>query len=536
MPEASDAVGSSTASEVTVNWADADSRHSDYWQSAVTVNNLTGAVWSIAPISSFTNNVLQSSVAGHLFFAKRPELFGHDLDGNLTNDGRWNYTWDAENRLVGMDSRTSVVPIQTLKFAYDWQGRRISKTVSNQVAGVWQLASDLRFVYDGWNLLAVLTSGLSPLTTFTWGLDLSGSLQGAGGVGGLLATCDLPSATTNFAAYDGNGNVMGLVNATNRTVSAKYEHGPFGELLRATGPMATNNPFRFSTKYQDDETDLLYYGFRYYNTSTGRWLSTDPFEEKGGVNLYGFVENSSMSYFDPSGLDVFLYFWNSSQGTSGSGHVGIGVGDKKSQDFYEANPKPSGVVEPMNPDYHQQGDIEFVIKNAEDYSKYKQRPVLVLQVKTCAEEDAKALKALQSWFASHPQWKLLIGQFDRASLLPTVSRFHGDFYCIDRFSLVAGLVVGANCADATKCGLRAIQIQTDTALTYSTPQDLAKALFDAYETNQSKKQVTILQGKREDLTKDNGTTEVLKNKVVYPAAKNAKKIWTHVGPGGRRSP
>ena len=40
----------------------------------------------------------------------------------------------------------------------------------------------------------------------------------------------------------------------------QYEYGPFGEVIRATGPMAKANPFRFSTKYQDDETDLLYYG------------------------------------------------------------------------------------------------------------------------------------------------------------------------------------------------------------------------------------------------------------------------------------
>jgi hypothetical protein len=43
--------------------------------------------------------------------------------------------------------------------------------------------------------------------------------------------------------------------------------GPFGEPLRATGPMAKANPFGFSTKYQDDETDSLYYGYRYYNDS-----------------------------------------------------------------------------------------------------------------------------------------------------------------------------------------------------------------------------------------------------------------------------
>ena len=52
--------------------------------------------------------------------------------------------------------------------------------------------------------------------------------------------------------------------------------GPFGEVLRATGPMAKANPFRFSTKYQDDETDLLYYGYRYYSASTGRWMSSGP--------------------------------------------------------------------------------------------------------------------------------------------------------------------------------------------------------------------------------------------------------------------
>jgi RHS repeat-associated protein len=57
--------------------------------------------------------------------------------------------------------------------------------------------------------------------------------------------------------------------------------GPFGEVLRATGPMAKANPFRFSTKFQDDETDLLYYGYRYYSTSTGRWLNRDPLEEIG---------------------------------------------------------------------------------------------------------------------------------------------------------------------------------------------------------------------------------------------------------------
>ena len=66
--------------------------------------------------------------------------------------------------------------------------------------------------------------------------------------------------------------------------------------------MAKANPFRFSTKYQDDETDLVYYGYRYYNASTGRWLSRDPIGEKGGANLYGFVRNEPNSHYDIRGL------------------------------------------------------------------------------------------------------------------------------------------------------------------------------------------------------------------------------------------
>jgi RHS repeat-associated protein len=89
-----------------------------------------------------------------------------------------------------------------------------------------------------------------------------------------------------------------LVNAATGTVTANYEYSPFGELIRATGPMAKLNPFMFSTKFYDWETGLYYYGYRYYNPSTGRWPSRDPIGERGGVNLYTFVKNSPLSWVD----------------------------------------------------------------------------------------------------------------------------------------------------------------------------------------------------------------------------------------------
>ncbi len=66
--------------------------------------------------------------------------------------------------------------------------------------------------------------------------------------------------------------------------------------------MAKANPFRFSTKYQDDETDLLYYGYRYYNASTGSWLARDPIGERASLNLNAFVDNSPIGAFDFLGL------------------------------------------------------------------------------------------------------------------------------------------------------------------------------------------------------------------------------------------
>jgi RHS repeat-associated protein len=57
--------------------------------------------------------------------------------------------------------------------------------------------------------------------------------------------------------------------------------------------MAAANPFRFSTKYQDDETDLLYYGYRYYSASMGRWMSRDPLGQPGFEPIAKVIDESA---------------------------------------------------------------------------------------------------------------------------------------------------------------------------------------------------------------------------------------------------
>ena len=286
-----------TNSTLTVN-SSAPWRKGEYFRKELTVANTSAAVWTNVSVAATG----ETTVSGNVFVPQTPEVFYHDADGNLTNDGRWIYTWDAENRLVKQESLSSAPTgsKRRLEFVYDARSRRIEKLVSTN-NGTYVAQYTNRFVYDGWNLVASLNPQSSILQSFMWGLDLSGSAQGAGGVGGLLVVNDTASVI-HFAAYDGNGNVVALVKGTDGTVSAIYDYGPFGEAIRASGVLAKLNPFRFSTKYQDDESEYLYYGYRSYNPSSGRWLSRDPIAEQGGKNLYNFVYNNPLNYFDFLGL------------------------------------------------------------------------------------------------------------------------------------------------------------------------------------------------------------------------------------------
>ncbi len=272
-----------------------------------------------------------------VFIPKTPEPFTYDADGNLKTDGRWGYTWDADNRLVAMETLQSLpaaVPRRKLVVVYDYMHRRCAKHVyvpngggdnlmeqsagsagqglEEEVAGDddapppptnWVLESTFKYVWDGWNLVAELDGVDAVLRTYAWGLDLSGSEQGAGGIGGLLFQTDnsLGGTPTRHALFDGNGNLMSMRD-TAGAIIAGFEYGPFGETLTVRGASNFSTMFRFSTKYADPESGLLYYGHRYYNTSTGRWLSRDWLEEDGGPSLYAIALNATTLRFDPTGL------------------------------------------------------------------------------------------------------------------------------------------------------------------------------------------------------------------------------------------
>ena len=100
------------------------------------------------------------------------------------------------------------------------------------------------------HLVAELDSAGNARKKYTWGLDVSGSAQGADGV------------------------------------AARYDYDAFGDTYRTDGSQAAaDNPFRYSTKHTDDENDLVYYGLRFYKQETGRFLNRDLIQEAGGLNL-----------------------------------------------------------------------------------------------------------------------------------------------------------------------------------------------------------------------------------------------------------
>ncbi|MCX7591716.1 MAG: RHS repeat-associated core domain-containing protein [Kiritimatiellae bacterium] len=143
---------------------------------------------------------------------------------------------------------------------------------------IWVGTSTNIYVYDGWRPVVEIQHTVQGIQTnlYVWGLDVSGSMAGAGGIGGLLATVHLSvsaAPTVCFPCYDGQGNVTGLTDFQGTNLVAVYDQGPFGEPLRATEAAGLFNPFRFSTKQFDPETGLYYFGYRYYSPTLGRWLS-----------------------------------------------------------------------------------------------------------------------------------------------------------------------------------------------------------------------------------------------------------------------
>ena len=128
--------------------------------------------------------------------------------------------------------------------------------------GAWVKTNEVRYAYDGRVVIQERDTNNLPLVTYTRGKDLSGELEGAGGIGGLLARTDVSATNSSTAdSYyhdDGRGNVSFLMDYNNLMV-ARYTYDPYGNILSMSGPMAAVNLYRFSSKECHPNSGTIYY-------------------------------------------------------------------------------------------------------------------------------------------------------------------------------------------------------------------------------------------------------------------------------------
>ena len=224
----------------------------------------------------------------------------YDPNGNLLSDGRRSFTYDTENQLVSVLVTNGPLDATLSGFVYDGLSRRRVRTEAVWRPTGWVTNEVFRYLYDGNRVIQERDGSNTVLVTYTRGLDISGTIEGAGGIGGLLARTH-PGNHHFYYHSDANGNVTAIINQSTNLV-AQYRYDPFGNLVSQTGPLAEGNLYRFSSKEFHQASGLYYYGYRFYDQNLQRWLNRDPIGEKGGANLLAFCRNEPISAIDPLGL------------------------------------------------------------------------------------------------------------------------------------------------------------------------------------------------------------------------------------------
>ncbi len=244
-----------------------------------------------------------------------------------TNGGNlaYSYSYDDENQLISVVYQDPAVANSSWwrsDFVYDGRGRLRQRQDYTWYGGTppgWITGPAICYIYDGMRVIQERDAFNTPTVSYTRGSDLSGTLEGAGGIGGLLARSHGYSSGSwtnhNFYHADGNGNITYLVNSS-QSIAASYRYDPFGNPVSSSGTLASANTYRFSSKERHPNSGMYYYGYRWYDPNLQRWPNRDPLGEPGfettrrgrsivlgtGPNLYTFVLNNPVRSIDPEGL------------------------------------------------------------------------------------------------------------------------------------------------------------------------------------------------------------------------------------------
>jgi RHS repeat-associated protein len=311
-----DPLGQLKVADSSVNSEDRGYAYDKAWNLNYRTNNGSLETFQVNGLNELTN---APSPAGAITF---------DGNGNLiTSHSGWVFTYDDENRLIQLEDTSSNHVFMT-KFFYDGLSRlRIRQEFVLAAAtnpppdgpvlggpGLdgadspdWMLSLEVRYLYDGLRVIQERDSNNVPTVSYTRGNDLSGTLEGAGGIGGLLARShgysDGNWSTHDYYHADGNGNITFMLNS-GQSMVASYRYDPFGNTISSSGSLADANLYRFSSKEYCTNSGMYYYLYRFYDPGLHRWINRDPIGERGGINFFEFVDNSPVFQIDPLGLDM----------------------------------------------------------------------------------------------------------------------------------------------------------------------------------------------------------------------------------------
>jgi RHS repeat-associated protein len=305
-----DAIGQLKVEDSTNAGYDRGYTYDAAWNLAYRTNLFNTAAYAVDGLNELTN----LSAFGECHY---------DENGNLDTQSvgccATTYYYDGENQLVSAES-----PDWSREYYYDGKLRLRRQVNYVMEENDMTPVGEIHFIYDGMRVIQERDENNTPIVSYTWGTDLSGSLEGAGGIGGLLARSHGYSAgnwsTNRFYHADGNGNISCLLDS-DQSLAASYVYDGFGNTIGTSGTWASQNGYRFSSKRIDAQTGLYYYGYRFYAPYLQRWLNRDPINEIGHrllrkepingsvpyrseeLSLYEFVINNPISMSDPLGLD-----------------------------------------------------------------------------------------------------------------------------------------------------------------------------------------------------------------------------------------
>lgn len=218
------------------------------------------------------------------FFIKRNNIeYIYDANGNLIQkklgENITKYSYDAENRLIRIDLPDG----NYQEYKYDGEGQR-AKVLDNGILSKI-------YIYDSPFEAVMIIKQDGKDQYLTRGNSLGG------GIGGLFSTYSNAEMVV-YNHFNRRGDITDNTQS-GENINATYCYDAFGSMEKKDGFYSSE--YRFWTKSHDDFSGLDYFGYRYYSSEMGRWISKDPIE-LNSKNLYTFSKNNPMNFIDLYGL------------------------------------------------------------------------------------------------------------------------------------------------------------------------------------------------------------------------------------------